>query len=70
MKDAYQDLAIAIIAQAAKDTQAPKYKEDAEEFLKSDWCSTLMGLLETNLDGQDILRRIKQWTTQNNLSTT
>lgn len=58
MQTPYQDLAIAIIAQAAKDIQDPKYKEDAEEFLKSEWCSTLMGLLDTDLEGLDILRRI------------
>lgn len=57
MNNGYEDLAIAIVALAVKDLQDPEFKEDAEKFLKSEWCSSLLGIVGTDLEGIDILRR-------------
>ena len=69
MTDPYEDLAQAIILQAAKDYRAarkkakynPKNKEaklmiqDCESFFRSDWFSALTGI-----DGQMLLEKLKE----------
>ena len=69
MTDPYEDLAQAIILQAAKDYRAarkkakyhPKNKEaklmirDCESFFRSGWFSAL-----TNIDGQMLIEKLKE----------
>ena len=67
--DGYQELAIAIVVQAAKDYRStlkemkrhPEMKalkrraERIEAFIRSDWCHTLIGA-----DGESIITRLKK----------
>ena len=69
MMDPYEDLAIAIVKQAAKDYQdalqklarnknnenAKRMKEEVERFFTSDWYSEL-----TDLNGAFLMRKIQE----------
>lgn len=51
---AYENLANAIIIQAAKDIRrGNKYANGARKFLKSEWCEML-----SKVDGKTILKRL------------
>jgi hypothetical protein len=49
--DEYLNLANAIIVQACKDYQEPRYRKEVENFLKSDWFKAL-----TDMDGDRLLK--------------
>ena len=69
MTNPYEDLAVAVAAQAAQDWRgavrvlkrrprneaARQVRDECEEFFRSEWFETL-----TNLDGRVILRKLKQ----------
>lgn len=55
--EGYKLLATAILEQAVKDLQDPKYKEDAEEFLRSDWCTNILECMGMNFTGETILKK-------------
>ncbi|MBC8588071.1 hypothetical protein [Paratissierella segnis] len=53
--DRYENLANAIIVQACKDYQEPRYRKEVENFLKSDWFKAL-----TDMDGDRLLKELKK----------
>ena len=55
--EGYKLLATAIIEQAVKDLQDPDYKEDAEEFLHSNWCNNILECMGVDFTGETILKK-------------